>query len=211
MSSERDCAQDYLDFLAEGKACDWCKHPDMPVYRAGLCRHCYDIKQRLRRLQRVVDGARASDGGRRKGGPITAQLEVDYKTTVEMAELAQCEGRKYGSLYHADVTPLQLEHEFSLLSRALLRKDLYYGDADLFACFTPSQKRQLLYIVSRITRGDSRRKRRRLACAETLSKTIDQVLADRSPDSFRVEEGYPPLKRARVEGAGADPFGARGT
>ena len=189
MSSERDCAQDYLDFLAQREACDWCKNPDKPVYKAGLCRHCYGIKGRLRRLQREVDGARARDRGRRKGGPIPVPLEIAYKTTIEMAELAQCEGRKYGSLYHADVTALQLEHEFSLLSRALLRKDLYYGDADLFACFTPSQKRQLLYIVSRTTRGDSRRKRRRLACAETLSKTIDQVLTDRSPDSFRVEEG----------------------
>ena len=37
----------FLESIHTGPSCDWCKHPEQPLYRAGFCRHCYRINREV--------------------------------------------------------------------------------------------------------------------------------------------------------------------
>jgi hypothetical protein len=115
-------------------------------------------------------------------------LILAYMTAVQMAEDAQWEGRMYGSLYSADLTGLDLEWEFSLISKELLKRDLYNGHAFLFDCFAASQKRLLFYLLSRMSREHLRRKRRFSCEWKVTNKEISHVLKRRFPGTYRVEK-----------------------
>jgi hypothetical protein len=76
-----------------------------------------------------------------------------------MQKSAKVEGQTYGE-YSADVTGLNLEQQFSYISRMFVHQDLYYGDASLFDwSFTPNQKRLLFYLLSLMSRAHLRRTR----------------------------------------------------
>jgi hypothetical protein len=189
-----DFAQEHLDSIGHREACEWCKHPFKDVYRAGLCRHCYKIKSELRALHNKVEHAKRSTIPRR-GDLISPMLSLDYMTAIDMAEDAQWEGRKYGSLYNDDVTSLDLEHEFCFISKTFLTRDLYNNSAFLFDRFTASQKRYLLYILSRMSREYLRRKRRFRSIWRVVGKDIKEVLEARSPGTYRVEEEVAILRK----------------
>jgi hypothetical protein len=195
MPEERDSAQEALDWIARHEACEWCKHPFKDIYRAGLCRHCYSIKRELRALHHKVEHAKRSTIPRRDG-LISPLLSLDYMTAIDMAENAQWEGRKYGSLYNDDITSLDLEHEFCFISKRFLKKDLYNHDAFLFDHFTVSQKRYLLYILSRMSREYLRRKRRMRSANKVIAKEVEEVLKERFLGTYRVEEDLAIIRKA---------------
>ena len=179
-----DSAQKHLERVAANELCNWCRYPYKPIYRGGLCRHCYGIKAELKRLHKEVVDRRARGDVHPKFG--LGILEFDYVTAINMAEAAQSEGRMYGSLYNRQVTPLDLEHEFSFISERFLKKDLYRNSVDLFSDFTLAQRRLLKYIVSRLAREEFRRNRRNLA--KPQGQTIQQALNERFHGTYRVEE-----------------------
>jgi hypothetical protein len=87
-----------------------------------------------------------------------------------MVHLAKMEGSAYGDLHRKDVTGLDLEHQFCLMSKSLVRKDLYFGDANLFDwSFSPDQKRLIYYLLSKVMRQRQRRARRGRAMGMVVS------------------------------------------
>ncbi len=179
------CAEDSLNGIKTRRRCVWCRHPSKVVYCRGMCRHCYDIRQELRRLHKQVKRAKA----RFPEWPLAnrlARLELDYMTAIEMAESAQILGRAYEG-YLDNTTALDLENEFRWLSRRFLRRDLFNHDSFLFECFSPVHRRYLMYIVSRINQEYLRLNRRKMATGSVIGKTMNEVLADRSWGTYRVE------------------------
>ncbi len=93
-------------------------------------------------------------------GPVPLALDFDYRAALAMEKDAKGEGKAYGRLYYADITGLDVEHEFSDISRRFVRKDLYHGDTNLFDwSFQPNQKRLLFYLLSLMSRARLRRTR----------------------------------------------------
>jgi len=145
-----------------------------------------------------VEHAKRVGEPHRGQGKIPFLLRFDYKAAIEMAEAAQCEGRKYGSICKHDLTSLDLESEFSFISRKFLKEDLYYGDAYLFDCFSGSQKGNILYIISRMSRTYQRRKRRRIAVNIVTPKSMKRVLKDRAMGTYRVEKDPAVIRISRA-------------
>lgn len=172
-------AEEFLRYVAQNEHCEWCRYPHKPIYRLRLCRHCYQVKVELKRLHRVVDGDR---------GILSPATEFRYKVALLMAEFAQAEGQKYGSIGRRDVSALDLEWEFRFLSREFVRRDLYDHAAYLFESYTPIERKYLLYVVSRLSRERLRRERRRRAQAEVCGESLEDILTNRAHGTYRVED-----------------------
>jgi len=179
-----DCAQNRLDRIFDQELCNWCKDPLKEIYRATLCRHCYDLKAKLKRAYRTYLDSKA------RSCTDMFLPERDYKIAVEMVEAAQSEARSYGALHERQVSNLDLEHEFGYLSRKLLKKDLYYRHANLFQCFSASQKQLLVYIISRMIREHDRRHRK--DGAANCTDTLEETLRNRAEGTYRVEDDVKP-------------------
>lgn len=158
---QAEYAAEFLEGLFSRVKCQWCQDPSRWVYRSGLCRHCYGISRRLAKAEKAVKTAKSSS----KRVPPSLHLEV--KTARRMADLAKAEGRTYGAIHERQVTGLDLEHQFSLLSERFLGMDLFYGKANLFDwSFSADQKRLIFYLLSRLDREFNRRHRRRIASSQ---------------------------------------------
>lgn len=145
----------FLERIHSDATCQWCKHPEKPLHRAGLCRHCWKISREVSKLE-----SRVQECKERKQS-ISFDLDFHLKSAKKMIHLAKMEGSAYGDIHRKDVTGLDLEHQFSLLSKALIRKDLFYGEANLFDwCFSLDQKRLIYYLISKLKRERLRRARR---------------------------------------------------
>jgi len=169
MTTTQDYPEQFLQSLSNRSTCDWCKHPVKPIYRAGLCRHCYDIRGKINRFRRKVEEYKKRGGGHPLLGPVPPSLKGEYRAALKMEGSAKVEGRRYGRVYEGDINGLDLEHEFSCLGRLLVRRDLYQGHANLFDwSFTPSQKRLLFYLLSLMSREHLRRTRWRRAVNSAL-------------------------------------------
>jgi len=179
------CAEDSLNSVKMRHTCVWCRHPNKIVYCRGMCRHCYDIRRDLKRLHKQVKRVKARFSEWPVANKFT-RLELDYMTAVEMAESTQILGRAYVR-YLDNTTSLDLENEFRLVSKRFLRRDLFNHDSFLFECFSPVHRRYLMHIVSRITQEYLRLNRRKMATGRILGKTMNEVLADRSWGTYRVE------------------------
>src|ERR1700730_9616692 len=131
MTKSRDYAEEVLRSLRRQVTCNWCKHPAKPIYRALLCRHCYDIRGRINRLRKKVEGCLQTNRGNGVGGSVPLDLDMEYRAALMMERSARAEGEMYGRLHTNDITGLDLEHEFSRLSGWLVRRDLYHGEANL--------------------------------------------------------------------------------
>ena len=168
-------AAEWLEWVVERaqKGCAWCKHPTKPVYRKGLCRHCYEIDREIAKLQKKVDAVKAKHGGFPLA-PRFISLEMDYKTALQMKKSAQVEGAQYLRYYSSEVTPLELEMEFRRLSKRFLHTDLFNHDAYLFEKFSPVHRRYVMYVISRLTREHHRRYRRRMAGGVVLREDIEE-------------------------------------
>ena len=113
--------------------------------------------------------------------------DFDLRVAINMAEDAQAEGRIYGNLHKRPVSNVDLEHAFGSLSKSLVPpNDLFYKDANLFDCFSESQNRYLMYLVSRMLREHHRRNRRRRFLYN--SGSLEQTMKDRAWGTYRVEE-----------------------
>jgi hypothetical protein len=136
-----------------------------------------------------VERRRAAGGGHPALGPISPWLEQDYKTALQMAEAAQTEGREQAGVHTATVTSLDLENEFSFVSKRFLKADLYSHAAYLFDCFDARQKRHLYYnILWRMTREYTRRKRRSIASGLVEQWSVQELLDNRTRGTYRVEQ-----------------------
>jgi hypothetical protein len=156
--SSKEYACEFLNGVFNAPRCDWCKHTRKKVYRKGLCRHCYDIS---REVVKIEAQARAY---REQGQPIQRFLDAKLDVARRMAESARVEGNTYGDIHMDDISGLTLEHEFSFISKLLLRKDLFYGKANLFGwSFTLPQRRLIFYLLSHLSREYLRRNRRQKA------------------------------------------------
>jgi len=84
-----------------------------------------------------------------------------------MVYLAKAEGANYGNIHKKNVAGSNLELQFSQVSKALIRKDLYDGNtANVFDwSFSPDQKRLIFYLLSRVIRHRERSARRSIAMA----------------------------------------------
>ncbi|MGD0125283.1 MAG: hypothetical protein ABSF46_07995 [Terriglobia bacterium] len=190
MQVRGDFVQEHLDSISRREACGWCKHPFKDIYRSGLCRHCYKIKTELGALHQEVEHVKRAGKPYRGKVLISPSLKLAYMTALRMAEEAQWEGRKYGSLYNDDITSLDVQRELSFISKRFLKKDLYENCVYLFDCYNLSQKRNLLHILSMMSREYLRRKRRFRCRWEVVDKEIRHVLKGRFRGTYRVEKGY---------------------
>ena len=60
-----------------------------------------------------------------------------------------------------DIGGLELEPEFSFISKRFVKKDLYHGDANLFDwTFNANQKKVIFYLLSLMSREYLRRRRK---------------------------------------------------
>jgi hypothetical protein len=155
-----DYPRTFLEQIHREPSCEWCKHPEKSLYAAGLCRHCYRIRQKVSNLESTVRLCKE------RKQSISFGLDFRLKTARKMVNLAKMEGSRYGNLDRKNVTGVDLEHQFSLLSKSLVREDLYFGLANLFDwSFSPDQKRLIYYLISKVMREQSRRSRRGRAIA----------------------------------------------
>ncbi len=164
-SSCQDYAAQFLKSLFQRPRCDWCQHVEQPLYRRGLCRHCYRISRQIVRSEAV----RKQSHQVRGSIPTSHLLALDLsaKTARRMAVLAKSEGQAYGDIHVRSVGGLALERQFSRLSRCFVGRDLFDGDATLFDwSFTLNQKRLLDYLVSSLNREFARRHRQGIAAAQ---------------------------------------------
>lgn len=159
-----DYPRTFLEQMHRGSCCKWCKHPEKSLYAVGLCSHCYRIRQKVSNLESRVRLCKE------RKQSISFDLDLRLKTARKMVHLAKMEGSAYGDLHRKDVTGLDLEHQFCLMSKSLVRKDLYFGDANLFDwSFSPDQKRLIYYLLSKVMRQRQRRARRGRAMGMVVS------------------------------------------
>jgi hypothetical protein len=150
-----DYPRTFLEQMHKGPSCEWCKHPEESLYAAGLCRHCYRIRQKVSNLKSKVRLCKE------RKQSISFDLDFRLKTAGKMVQFAKMEGSRYGNLDRKNVTGLDLEHQFSLLSTSLVREDLYFGHANLFDwSFSPDQKPLIYYLLSKVMRQRERKARR---------------------------------------------------
>ena len=151
-----DYPRTFLEQMHREPSCEWCKHPEQPLYRAGFCRHCYRINREVSKLESQIRECK------RRKQSISHYLLFRLKTARKMVYLAKAEGSTYGNIHKKNVLGSNLELQFSQLSKALIKKDLYDGNAaNLFDwSFSPDQKRLIYYLLSKLMRERSRRARR---------------------------------------------------
>lgn len=154
MTAGRDgYARKYLHDLSMEATCRWCRHPVKAVYRAGLCRHCYDIRGDINRLRKLIDNCKQSGG-------VPLELDFKLRVAVKMEKDAQLEGRMYDQPHATDIDGRRLVDEFSYISRQLVRSDVYRFKDHIFdQGFTPDQRRLLFYLLSLMSRAQLRRTR----------------------------------------------------
>jgi hypothetical protein len=94
-----------------------------------------------------------------------------------MVELAKHEGQSYAR-FADPVTGLELEWEFRYVSKRWLRKDLFYGWANIFDwSFDQTQKRLLFCILRKMIVEDLRDRRRNIAEENVFNDEREQGLA----------------------------------
>src|SRR5688572_22316751 len=95
-SNQTDPTNDYptvfLERIHSDPTCDWCKHPEYSLYRAGLCRHCYNISREVCTLE-----SKALERKHRKQS-IAFHFDFRLKTAKKMVDLAKMEGAKYADI-----------------------------------------------------------------------------------------------------------------
>ena len=182
------------DIFVGASVCAWCKEPYRAIHCAGLCRSCYSIKLELRSKYASYLARKAVSRHR----DDLWSAEHDLIVAIKMAESAQTDGRTYGNLHEGDGRTISLELEFGFISRRSLHKDLFNHRAYLFECFTPSQRRYLMYLVSRMSLEYRRRNRRSDSVYNTDS--LEDVMKGRAWGTYRVEDDVRALKRRNNRG-----------
>ena len=107
----------------------------------------------MNRLSAEVKELKNRGKGHPRFGPVPPALDFRFRAALKMEENAKAEGDIYGNVAKYDVGGLKLEHELSFISKRFVKKDLYYGDANLFDwTFSADQKRVIFYLLSLMSR-----------------------------------------------------------
>jgi hypothetical protein len=166
-------AESLLESAANPKETDyqWCKHPEKPIRCAGLCNHCYRIKLLINKLQKKVEKVQARNINHPLG-PVPPELEHELRVAIEMRACAQHEGR-YAETIGQPISGLDLEMLFRWVSKRLLKKDYYYGIANLLDwSFDDTQRRLIFHLLHRMQREYYRANRRNQASAVTQNRPM---------------------------------------
>jgi hypothetical protein len=150
----------FLEQIFDRDKCDWCRDPSRALYRRHLCRRCYDLLRRLAKAEAILSEAKSSSQ------PFSQilWLELKVKDAQSKVKLVQAEGFSYGAIHERQVEGIDIEYQFSALSKSFVGKDIFYGHANLFDwCFTADQKRLILYFLSRLHREKYRRHMKSIA------------------------------------------------
>lgn len=158
---ERDIVA-LLNRLRIRKSCEWCKHPHEEVLpKVGLCSHCNRIRNELRKLEAKAEAHK------KEHDILPRNMDRRLKVLKEKMKEAKSEGIKYGKLYEADISDLDLERELCLLGERLLGekgKELFWHEASsLSSKLSQNHRRYLFYILSLFNREYERRYRRSIA------------------------------------------------
>jgi hypothetical protein len=97
-------------------------------------------------------------------------LEQKVNNAKKKAKLVKALGCSYGAVNERQVMGIDLEYQFSALSKCFTGKDLFSGQANLLDwSFTEDQKRLIFYLLS-ILHRESRRTRSRSIAGWLLSR-----------------------------------------
>lgn len=189
-------AEEWLEGVFARRACAWCRNRNKALYRLAMCRSCYGIRVELKQLHKDVRRTSRHRGDPRPLANAPFVVEFRYKVAIAMAESAQILGRAYERLLTSAGT-LDCEWEFRSLSKRFIKKELFAGGAFLFENFSPVHRRYLMYLVGQIMQEFYSRNRRRMAYGNVASKTVKEVLAERSWGTYRVENDTKPPSDGR--------------
>lgn len=107
---------------------------------------------------------------------LSLEDEYDYKVTLRKAQLARCEGSRYGNIHKKDISALDLERELDELSKRFLNKKIFYGDATSIGWGLPSPQRMyVFYLLSLIMRQYLRRNRGRMAAFDITGMSLAEI------------------------------------
>jgi hypothetical protein len=159
---ESDYARDFVASIHNKLACVTCKDPCAPIYRAKRCHHCYRLDLNLRNLEKKLERSEIE-------GTISFQDGVELKIAKAKIRDAEREGSRYGDISSKNLDGIVLEYEFAFLSKCLLGKNLFHGDAGLFDySLTEGQKQFVFYMLSQISRVYKKRRRRQNVYGDAL-------------------------------------------
>jgi hypothetical protein len=152
--------------------CQWCKHPDEPIRRGGLCSHCYRLKLKAAACERQL-AAFIPGSDSRVSKVERCMLERAVKVASKMIELAKHEGDRYAR-FAEPASGLEVEMELSFICQNWLGRNLFYGWANDFDwSFDETQKRLLLYIFCQMKIEYLREQRRKIAEAIVFREERD--------------------------------------
>ncbi len=148
---------DFLKGVKNPEACAWCCS-DAPIYRSGLCRHCYEVRRKLAAAEKYA--ASLKTGHRHRDW----LFQRDVRLYTKMEELCKADGNRLRSILKDGDSALTVEHFLSQISKRVLRKDLFHGYAKVFDyAFTPPQRKMLAYLLWKILSKYNRKTRQRQA------------------------------------------------
>ena len=152
---ESSYAQDILESIFDRPQCEWCKDPNVRVFRKSLCSHCYRLSRNLIQTERKVNQAQGENR------EFSFELDLEFLTANEAIADAKRDGIRYGNLQERSLDGITLEYEFAFLSKILTGENLYHGTANLFDyCLSIPQKRFVLYMLSEMGRIHRKRSRK---------------------------------------------------
>jgi hypothetical protein len=156
-SRQRDDYAEAICGKTQNRLCEWCASPFHKVYKAGLCSHCYGIRNKRAKLDQQISILQEH------GRAVPYPLHYNREVACEMATLAKNESISFRGDDSAH-TGMRIEHLMMYISKHLVGKNYFSNYASIFDhLFTPSQRRAVLYLLSEPAREHMRRNRGKYA------------------------------------------------
>lgn len=156
----------HIRTFQQKEKCQWCKNPNLPIARKGLCISCYKWDKMQRNLSKEV----AELPPKTVKDPYF-QLRHELDVANCAVNLCQIDGGALeAQLERTDA--IDLEHEFHWLSKRVLGsrrgERLFHGKAFYFYDFSPMQRTWLAHLISMIMNEMNRRDRLKIARSRNL-------------------------------------------
>jgi hypothetical protein len=129
---EESYAKEFMDDLQRADRCDWCGR-DKRRNRVGLCRHCNEIRKKLRKLEKLALTSKPN-------------FMLDWELKVLQQKKKDCIswGQMLQGILGA-VDALDLEHWFCMIAQHIARDDrMHYGTATMLGWTFTAEQRQVL-------------------------------------------------------------------
>ncbi len=156
-----------------GDRCDWCSSPYHEIYRADLCRHCYEIRNEKKRL---VQKVRGKMGAGLRWRALELGLRIDCHTAGRREDFARAEGELIAEDRGPDNSSMTVERLLTDISHEILppkERDLYGGyAATISSLFSPAQRAALIHLLARVVDLRTRHSDRKRAKADS-AKTVE--------------------------------------